>query len=187
VFGQNTHEGAYVPDEANQDPRYELVRGLQRALAEQLHAADLLLAQLEDVADAVRDDITRRQAGAELDAASVTNAVREKTGLKLREGDATRLAELLQTVGVTTTAAFADLIDPSGDNAASFASDFEVERRRRPTTRELVDGLVDRLAEQHEREEVRTVLEAKLAEEPPPDPLDELDPDVDVILPDEEP
>jgi hypothetical protein len=97
----------------------------------------------------------------------VTNAVREKTGLKLREGDATRLAELLQTAGVTTTAAFADLIDPSGDRAASFANDFELARRRRPTMRELVDGLVGLLAEQHEREEDRAVLEAKLAESLP--------------------
>jgi hypothetical protein len=141
---------------------------------------------LEDVADAVRDDITLRQAGAEVDAASVTNAVREKTGLKLREGDATRLAELLQTAGVTMTAEFAELIDPSGDKAASFANDFEVERRRRPTMRELVDGLVSLLAEQREREEDKAALEAKLAEEPPPDPLDELDPNVDVVLPDEE-
>ena len=86
VFGQNTHEGAYVPDEANQDPRYELVRGLQRALAEQLNAADLLLAQLEDVADAVRDDITRRKAGLEINAASVANVVREKTGLEAESG-----------------------------------------------------------------------------------------------------
>jgi ppGpp synthetase/RelA/SpoT-type nucleotidyltranferase len=59
VFGQHTHEEAYVPDEANGDPRYELVRVLQTALGEQLHAADLLLARLEDVAAAVRDDIAR--------------------------------------------------------------------------------------------------------------------------------
>jgi putative GTP pyrophosphokinase len=59
VFGQHTHEEAYVPDEANGDPRYERVRVLQTALAEQLHAADLLLARLEDVAAAVRDDIAR--------------------------------------------------------------------------------------------------------------------------------
>jgi ppGpp synthetase/RelA/SpoT-type nucleotidyltranferase len=59
VFGQHTHEEAYVPDEANGDPRYELVRVLQTALGEQLNAADLLLARLEDLAAAVRDDIAR--------------------------------------------------------------------------------------------------------------------------------
>ena len=67
VFGQHTHEEAYVPDDANGDPRYELVRVLQTAFAEQLHAADLLLARLEDVAGAVRDDIARRAAGRRLD------------------------------------------------------------------------------------------------------------------------
>lgn len=60
VFGQHTHGEAYVPDEANGDPRYELVRVLQKALAEQLNSADLLLAKLEDAADAVRDSITPR-------------------------------------------------------------------------------------------------------------------------------
>jgi ppGpp synthetase/RelA/SpoT-type nucleotidyltranferase len=63
AFGQHTHGEAYVPDEANGDPRYEVVRILQKALAEQLNAADLLLAQLEDAADAVRDRITLRDAG----------------------------------------------------------------------------------------------------------------------------
>ena len=71
VFGQHTHDEAYIPTEANGDPRYELVRVLQSALAEQLHAADLLLAELEDVASALRDDITGRAAGRELKAASV--------------------------------------------------------------------------------------------------------------------
>jgi ppGpp synthetase/RelA/SpoT-type nucleotidyltranferase len=73
VFGQHTHEEAYVPNEANGDPRYELVRVLQTALAEQLNTVDLLLAKLEDVASAVRDDIARRGAGLDFDAASVAN------------------------------------------------------------------------------------------------------------------
>jgi ppGpp synthetase/RelA/SpoT-type nucleotidyltranferase len=63
VFGQHTHDEAYVPNEANGDPRYELVRVLQTALAEQLNAADLLLAKSEDVAAAVRDDIAERAPG----------------------------------------------------------------------------------------------------------------------------
>jgi putative GTP pyrophosphokinase len=71
VFGQHTHEEAYVPNEANGDPRYELVRILQSALAEQLNAADLLLARLEDVADAVRDDIARRGVAHDFERASV--------------------------------------------------------------------------------------------------------------------
>jgi ppGpp synthetase/RelA/SpoT-type nucleotidyltranferase len=74
VFGQHTHEEAYVPNEANGDPRYELVRVLQSALAEQLNAADLLLARLEDVADALRDDIARRGIAHDFDRASVAHA-----------------------------------------------------------------------------------------------------------------
>jgi ppGpp synthetase/RelA/SpoT-type nucleotidyltranferase len=61
VFGRHTHAEAYVPNEANGDPRYALVRILQKALAEQLNAADLLLAGLEDAAAAVRDSIRPRE------------------------------------------------------------------------------------------------------------------------------
>jgi hypothetical protein len=50
-----------------------LVRVLQTALAEQLNTVDLLLAKLEDVASAVRDDIARRGAGLDFDAVSVAN------------------------------------------------------------------------------------------------------------------
>lgn len=67
VFGQHTHDEAYVPNEANGDPRYEVVRVLQTALAEQLNAADLLLAKVEHVAAAVRADIARRAAGRSFD------------------------------------------------------------------------------------------------------------------------
>jgi ppGpp synthetase/RelA/SpoT-type nucleotidyltranferase len=63
VFGQHTHAEAYVPDEANGDPRYAVVRILQKALAEQLNAADLLLAKLEDAATAVRDGMSPGGAG----------------------------------------------------------------------------------------------------------------------------
>jgi ppGpp synthetase/RelA/SpoT-type nucleotidyltranferase len=62
VFGQHTHAEAYIPDEANGDPRYAVVRIFQEALAEQLNAADLLLAKLEDAAAAVRDGIRPRDA-----------------------------------------------------------------------------------------------------------------------------
>jgi len=66
VFGQHTHEEGYVPNEANGDKRYEVVRLLQTALAEQLNAADLLLAKVEDVATALRDEIGRPPAGRDL-------------------------------------------------------------------------------------------------------------------------
>ena len=85
-------------------------------------------------------------------------------------------------MGITVTEAFEGLIDPSGDDAANFAAEFEADRRRRPSTRELVEGVVERMSEVHERAE----LEAKLAEELPPDPLDELDPDVEVVPPEEQ-
>jgi ppGpp synthetase/RelA/SpoT-type nucleotidyltranferase len=192
VYGQHTHEESYVPDEANEDPRYELVRGLQKALAEELNGVDLLLAELEDVAGEVRDDIARRTAGPEVSAASVNNAMRQTLGLRLGESETVRIVDRLLTAGVTATADFASLIDPSGDAAAEFAAVFEASHRRRPTNRELVDGLVTDLYTRQagvtpeETPEQQAQREARLAEEPPASPLDELDPNIDLVPPEEE-
>jgi ppGpp synthetase/RelA/SpoT-type nucleotidyltranferase len=85
VFGQHTHEEAYVPDEANGNPRYEVVRVLQKALAEQLNAADLLLAQLEDAAAAVRDSITPREARPDSDPVALDLEVARRRQPTLRD------------------------------------------------------------------------------------------------------
>lgn len=192
VYGEHTHGESYVPDEANEDARYELVRGLERALAEQLNGVDLLLAQLEQVAGEVRDDIARREAGPEVSTASVSNALRQVLGLRLGESEIVRIVESLRAAGLTATADFESLIDPSGDAAAEFADAFETGHQRRPTDRELVYGLVDGLRSRadapgpEETQEQREERDARLAEEPPANPVDELDPDVELVAPDED-
>jgi ppGpp synthetase/RelA/SpoT-type nucleotidyltranferase len=189
AFGQHTHDEAYVPDDANVDERYALVLGLQRALAEQLNSADLLLAEIEDVSGTVRDDIARRQAGPLLSPTSVANAVREGTGLKLREREAARIADRARAAGLTSTQEFSSLIDLSGDVAAGYADEFEATRRRRPTMRELVVGLVSGLSvasvsDRGEPEPLETTseLESRLAEETPANALDQLDADADLLV-----
>jgi ppGpp synthetase/RelA/SpoT-type nucleotidyltranferase len=185
VYGQHTHDEAYVPDDINEDPRYGTVRGLQRALAEQLNGVDLLLAQIEDTAGAIRDDIVRRAAGEDVDPASIANAVRETLGYKLRESAAAHVSQLALRAGVDKTADFAALIDPAGDAAASFASEFFDQHRRGPSPRELLLGLLG------ESDLVRgpiptEELEAELSEDIPANPLDELDPEVDILQPDDD-
>jgi hypothetical protein len=155
-------------------------------MAEQLSGVDMLLAQIEDIAGDVRDEIARREAGPEVSPASVTNAVFVKTGYKLRDSAAVRLAEQARQADITATADFEALIDPSGDAAAAFAEGFAADHRRRPTTPELLDGLLTQAAtpvgEETEAAEDRVRLNAQLAEDVPAHELDEFDPDADLVL-----
>lgn len=170
VYGQHSHDESYVPDEANDDPRYQLVTGLQSALAEQLNAADLLLAQLEDVADEVRDGILSQDVGDDLTALSVSVAVLERTGVRLRVEEASQVAEAAQRGGLETKDELGDLVDPAGEDAGRFADAFQGEHRRRPTDKEAVVGMVKALSEPS--------TEERLAEPTPHDELDEFEPGI---------
>ena len=113
----------------------------------------------------MRGDIVRRQAGPEVSPVSVTNAVREKTGHKLRDRDATRISTWAREAGITATADFSALIDPSGDRAAGFGAAFLAVHGRPPTNLELIEGLVgpdDRLAFEQVSPHDRAALEVSL-------------------------
>ncbi|MDX6609400.1 MAG: pyrophosphokinae [Solirubrobacterales bacterium] len=183
VFGQHTHDEAYVPDDGNDDPRYEHIRGLQESLAESLNGADLLLARTEEMAGMVRDDILRRAAGEGLSPASVANAVREQFGVTIREHEALRWTEQGLRVGITESAAFAALIDPTGDKAADLAEQFRHEHDRAPAYGELIDELLESPGLSEDEKERNAEVEARIDEPTPPNPLDEFDPDVDVNVP----
>lgn len=176
VYGEHSHDEAYVPDEANEDPRYELVRALQSALAEQLNAADLLLAQIEEVAGEVRDAILSQEVGDDLTALSVIVAVLERTGVRLRLDEASEVAELAQRGGFETKDELAEFVDPASEAAGEFADAFEAEHRRRPRAKEAVVGMV------RGRSEPST--EERLAEPTPPNELDNLE--SDIVAPTEE-
>jgi ppGpp synthetase/RelA/SpoT-type nucleotidyltranferase len=188
VFGQHTHDEAYVPDRDNNDPRYNDVRGLQKALAETLNGADMLLARIEDVSIAVRGDIARRKAGSAVSSASVANTVRELFGRIIRDDLAASWARRAHEIGLTETTAFAELIDPSRDPAADFAERFRDREHRRPADQELIGGLLGEPASSvgalqgPDDERIRR----RLAEPLPANPLDELDPDVDLTPPDQD-
>lgn len=179
VYGQHTHDEAYVADDVNADVRYQAVRGLQRALAEQLNGVDLLLAQIEDAADSIRDDIARREVGEEVSPASVSNSVRAKIGYKLRESTATEVSELALRAGIETTTDFANLIDPTGPAAEVFGERFRRQHRRVPSPRELLFGL---LGESDLPDEIAPTqdLEEALSREAPANSLDDLDPEADL-------
>lgn len=180
VYGQHTHDEAYVPDLANQDARYDLVKDLQKALAEQLNGADLLLAPLENLAATVRDEITSNQATEELSAASITNAVREMHGLLLKPAQAERYSSRAREAGMESTEMFAALIDPSREGAGGFAEEFQLTWHRRPTIAELIDGLIDELLSRHnaaaEEAELRKLVEPVEEGPEPQIPQESLEP-----------
>lgn len=195
VYGQHTHNEAYVPDDRNEDPRYEDVRGLQLALAETLNGADLLLARIEDVAGAVRDDIARREAGPGLSPASVANTVRELFGKVIRDREAMRWVTQSSKLGITKSATFAALIDPSGDTAADFAEQFRFRVHRGPAYQELIDGLLAGAGSpifaseglSQEEQAMETEIERRIDESLPSNELDDMDADADVVVPEQEP
>lgn len=190
VYGQHTHDEAYVPDEVNADVRYQTVRGLQHALAEELNGIDLLLAQIEDAANAIRDDIERREVSEEITPTSVSNSVRSTTGYKLRESAAVHLSELALRAGISTTSDFTELIDPAGDAAEAFGGRFLAHHRRVASPRELLFGLLgdSDLPEEGPAEITPTdELEEALSQQAPANALDELDPNEDLVLPTEAP
>jgi len=190
VYGQHTHDEAYVLDAVNADVRYQTVRGLQHALAEELNGVDLLLAQIEDAADAIRDDIERREVGEEITPTSVSNSVRATTGIKLRESGAVHLSELALRAGITTTSDFKELIDPAGEAAEAFGARFRAHRRRIASPRELLLGLLGDSDLPDEGPGAITPtdeLEEALSQRPPANALDEFDPDEDLVLPTEAP
>lgn len=162
-----------------------------------MNAADLLLAQIENVAAEVRDDIIRRESGPDVTSASVANAVYERTGWRLREREAGRFAELAHGAGVASSEEFATLIDPSGDEAAAFSGSFKSQRGRGPSPRELVEGILRAASGEGppepevpvplppETDEDRARLDALLQAEPPENELDRLDPDVELEQPEE--
>ncbi len=168
VYGEHSHDESYVPDEANKDPRYGLVRGLQAALAEQLNAADLLLAELQEVAGDVRDGILSQEVGDDLTALSVTVAVLDRTGIRLRLDEASEVADAAQRGGLETKDELADFVDPARDAAAEFADAFQAEHRRRPSGKEAVVEMVKRLS--------APSTEERLAEPTPPNELDNYEP-----------
>jgi ppGpp synthetase/RelA/SpoT-type nucleotidyltranferase len=184
VYGQHTHDEAYVADDVNADVRYETVRGLQHALAEQLNGVDLLLAQIEDAANAIRDDIERREVGEDITPASVSNSVQARLGYKLRQSAAAEVSERALRSGIGTTASFLEVIDPAGDAAAAFGARFQAHHGRIASPRELLFGLLgdSDLPEEESAEIAPTAeLEEALSQQPPPNALDELDPDEDLV------
>lgn len=189
VFGQHTHDEAYIPDDGNDDPRYEHIRGLQASLAESLNGADLLLSRTEELAGMVRDDILRREAGEDLSAASVANAVHEQFGMTIRDREATRWTEQCLRVGIDQSATFAELIDPTGDKAANLAEHFRRVHDREPAYNELIDKLL--VTEEtgprmlSDAEIARDAEAERRIDEPTPsNPMDEIDPEEDLEIPD---
>jgi ppGpp synthetase/RelA/SpoT-type nucleotidyltranferase len=184
VFGQHTHDDAYVPDGVNADARYVLVKKLQAALAQQLEGADLLLAQIENLASDLRESIARSTAGPETNVAGALNAVYEKTGLLLTNAQASEVADHARARGLTRSADLASLIDPSGDAAAEFADAFSAAQFRPPRVEEVLDGLLGTLLAPDPKQHGTPTAElgAQLEEEPPSNELDELDPDADLDI-----
>jgi len=115
VFGQHTHEDAYVRDEINSDPRFGVVRRLQRAMAESLNAVDLTQAEIEGLSEGIREQIAGGPAGEDIEYASVMSVVRQTHGATLTVVEASAIAKRARDVGLASTEEFRAAVDLDGE------------------------------------------------------------------------
>jgi ppGpp synthetase/RelA/SpoT-type nucleotidyltranferase len=155
VFGQHTHEDAYVRDELNSDPRFDVVRNLQRAMAESLNAADLMQTEIEILAERIKVEISDQPATEAITPASVISVVRALYGDVLAVGDAQTIARRAEGIGMRRSEELRASIDPAGHRGKE-AHDFMTSAlRRAPTAGEQISDILNRI--RSEREEATPV------------------------------
>ena len=152
VFGQHTHEDAYVRDEINSDPRFDVVRNLQRAMAESLNAVDLTQAEIEVLAERVRDEIAQSEPGEEIDFASVLSVVHITHQETLKVVEAQAISRRAHRVGLRTADELREVIDRDGDRGKRATRELESMLRAKPNARQHIQEVLRRMELEGEAE-----------------------------------
>lgn len=166
VFGQHTHEDAYVRDALNEDPRFEAIRNLQRAMAESLNAADLLQAEVEGLAKRIRADIANEPVGEEVNAGSVMALVRALYGEALEVGDAQVVATRARELALGSTDELRGVIEPGSEAGQATERLLRETLKRAPRPREHISELLTRRERERQRAAEAEGLTRELAAPP---------------------
>lgn len=140
VFGQHTHDAAYVEDAVTGMPRFERVRGLQRAMADALNVADLMQLELERLMAEIREELLS-DLNTPVTAYTVVALVESLYDEVLSLSEAESLFHRAEAAGLETLAQLKRLIDP-GSESARRASAGLVPGTRRASL--IVDQLLPR-------------------------------------------
>lgn len=143
AWGDFTHDEAYSRTGLNEDPRFEIVRNLQRALADALNSADLLQSHIEKLSADTAFEIVSEPIGDDLTLASVLHVVREDLGHLLALADAQRVLDTARGIGMTSVPAFRQAIDANGPAVADIAERLRGIFGRRPRPPELVIAFLE--------------------------------------------
>jgi ppGpp synthetase/RelA/SpoT-type nucleotidyltranferase len=143
AWGDFTHDEAYSRTGLNEDPRFAIVRNLQRALADSLNSADLLQSHIEKLSADTAFEILREPIGDDLTLASVLQAVHEKKEVLLGLADAQQILDLALGVGIVAVRDFKDAIDTDTPAAKDIEENFRRRYGRRPRPPEHMIALLE--------------------------------------------
>jgi ppGpp synthetase/RelA/SpoT-type nucleotidyltranferase len=143
AWGDFTHDEAYSRTALNDDPRFAIVRNLQRALADSLNSADLLQSHIEKLSADTAWEILHEPIGKKLTLASVLHVVYENLGHIPRLEDAQRILDTARGIGIASVAAFKDAIDVDPSAVDDVVENFTRRFGRRPRPAERVIALLE--------------------------------------------
>jgi ppGpp synthetase/RelA/SpoT-type nucleotidyltranferase len=148
AWGDFTHEEAYSRTGLNNDPRFAIVRNLQRALADSLNSADLLQSHIEKLSADTAFEILHEPIGHNLTLASVLHVVHAKLGHILALADAQRILDRACGIGIKSVPTFREAIDGNAPVAVDVAEKLRSATGRRPRPAELVLAILEARREQ---------------------------------------
>lgn len=156
VFGQHTHETAYVGDEINRDPRFEPVRNLQRVLSAQLDVIDNLQEEIERVSRDLRFSIAQDPQDETVSFKTVLRLARDKWETLILFEQGQRIAEAAAVAGITSLEELGDVASPTSPSRTTVEEEFRSVHHREPGVDEVICGLI---ADYGRRQALDTPLE----------------------------
>jgi ppGpp synthetase/RelA/SpoT-type nucleotidyltranferase len=143
AWGDFTHDEAYSRTGLRNDPRFAIVRNLQRALADSLNSADLLQSHIERLSADTAFEIMHEPIDHNLTLASVLHVVHAKLGCVLALADAQRILDRACGIGLASVPAFREAIEVDAPIAVDVAGKLRTTTGRRPRPAELVLALLE--------------------------------------------
>jgi ppGpp synthetase/RelA/SpoT-type nucleotidyltranferase len=163
VFGQVTHEDAYVRDQVNTHEDFDTVRRLQRNLASSLFAADEFIAEIEQLSRTLRERIAGQETGEEITAPGIEGVVRDLFDSALTEPEASASVRRADHAGIGTLSELRDLLNPDTERVQRAEKELRIMLPRPPSAQEILRDVLDQIikerAEQRAAEELREQAE----------------------------
>ncbi|HEV7936728.1 MAG TPA: RelA/SpoT domain-containing protein [Solirubrobacteraceae bacterium] len=162
VFGQATHEDAYVRDQVNSHADFDSVRRLQKAMAEALNAADLLHAEIERLSRTLREQIVGQEPGEEITAPGIESVIRDLFDSELTGPEASAAVQRADHAGLKTLTELQDVLKRDGERVQRAEAELTGMLRRRPRPHEILRDVLDRMVGEAAEQQAVEELDAEV-------------------------